>query len=873
MVMETYYRKRRKTSQSTSVSYQNDAEQVGITATDFPALDRRLTHVAPPPWSDHEPEDDDDNDNEDNRSDMQSQIEQGYLYEIDHRHLPPRTPVHLRSIRVVMVSEKTELNVGVRFPSKESLRAFFNYSTRETHPALDEKFVMGIALAEKVLVKLVEAELYSEQKSLVTFWMTDTSADHHHHNNNNITVTHKKGTIITNNGLTEALKRSGMMRWGIRRQVKYLGRHNNSNGKEIITHDGAVNIHRYPSSSSFINGIEGWSNMELEVVRDDDDERGISIEKEKINGDVDEDLEEKDDDDDDDDEAEEGNGDDQENENEEGGGEEEDDDKENLKRKRYSFRNRGVKKPKKENLDDQIKKQKNKKDSKTKKNKGRACRFKEALVLRDPKDRWSAQRYKLAGQNLLSVMKSEGATAEKPILRPQLRAEARKKIGDTGLLDHLLKHMAGKLAPDGKERFRRRHNPDGAMEYWLESADLVNIRRDAGITDPYWVPPPGWKPGDSPTQDPICARELKLLKDGITKMGSDLMATKMKLEDEVGKLRRELEELSASKRKQEEEKQAMIIASNRSDISQKLDQLATSFDSSSKCDVGSSAHVPVEKYKEQLMVISDFVKDIEARIAKSTLNLVEERSIRKESSLMVPTTDTHRKEPKHAAEALIITAAGSSGKKTCKNHNSDQLNAAASEKAAKIQRMKSGFRICKPHGTFLWPNMVKDNSIVNSSGSTQVMVQVEVPTPPSVNSSTALAPPQLLVKPLAEKRAVKLKVSKGPDNYYHEEDGASSYSNYNAALINLNTVPPKPNAMPLVSANASTNPWESGAYYEARNHVMGVAGYHRTENSSSNNNNKKNTSMCCCPCPSDMSNWLALSNLKSVSDDESTHGC
>lgn len=115
-------------------------------------------------------------------------------------------------------------------------------------------------------------------------------------------------------------------------------------------------------------------------------------------------------------------------------------------------------------------------------------------------------------------MKSKGAKAEKPILRPQLRAEARKRIGDTGLLDHLLKHMAGKLAPGGQERFRRRHNPDGAMEYWLESANLVNIRRDAGVTDPYWVPPPGWKLGDSPTQDPICARELKLLRGDVSKI-------------------------------------------------------------------------------------------------------------------------------------------------------------------------------------------------------------------------------------------------------------------------------------------------------------------------------------------------------------------
>lgn len=112
-------------------------------------------------------------------------------------------------------------------------------------------------------------------------------------------------------------------------------------------------------------------------------------------------------------------------------------------------------------------------------------------------------------------MKAKGATAGNPILRPDLREEARKMIGDTGLLDHLLKHMAGKLAPGGEERFRRRHNADGAMEYWLESADLVNIRKEAGVNDPFWIPPPGWKPGDCPTQDPICARELKLLKEEI----------------------------------------------------------------------------------------------------------------------------------------------------------------------------------------------------------------------------------------------------------------------------------------------------------------------------------------------------------------------
>ncbi|KAL3755923.1 hypothetical protein ACJRO7_002900 [Eucalyptus globulus] len=114
---------------------------------------------------------------------------------------------------------------------------------------------------------------------------------------------------------------------------------------------------------------------------------------------------------------------------------------------------------------------------------------------------------------MLKILKEKRAVSGNPILRPALRSEARKLIGDTGLLDHLLKHMAGKLAPGGAERFRRRHNADGAMEYWLESANLVEVRKAAGVEDPYWTPPPGWKPGDNPTQDPTCAREIKQLKE------------------------------------------------------------------------------------------------------------------------------------------------------------------------------------------------------------------------------------------------------------------------------------------------------------------------------------------------------------------------
>ncbi|KAL3834656.1 hypothetical protein ACJIZ3_009392 [Penstemon smallii] len=538
---------------------------------------------------------------------MMNHIEVGYVYEIDHIYLPPRTPAQLRSIRVAMVCEKTEMNVVVRYPSMDSLRALFSYRTE--YPDLDEKFVMGKALASKLLFRLVPPEILSEQKSLQGFWLISDSLKYI---GDLISEKHDLG------GCFSELKCNGMVRWGIRRQVRYLGRHRESD--DI----GTKNIYVQNSSSNLVNGVEkGHMNLlgddcdvkeseseeeEEEVGDDDDDGDGINGEKKVKEEDEDEEEEEE---------------------------EEEEDEYEekkilksnkNLKRKRYFFRNSANrKKPKKENQ-----------NKKRNKNKNRT-RFNEALVvLKNPEHRWSSGRYNLAEQNLLEVMKAKGATAEKPILRPKLRAEARKRIGDTGLLDHLLKHIAGKIAPGGEQRFRRRHNADGAMEYWLESAELVNIRNDVGITDPYWVPPPGWTPGDSPTQDPLCAKELKLLKDDVLviKRELELGVTRKQLEEEIAKLRREVDELSSElslKKRQQEENQLIAVISSPCEITQKFDHFAHSL-TSSKID----PPVPLEKYKEQLLVISDFVKEMKvlnpkrARSDNSTLMVPEKKQVYKQ---------------------------------------------------------------------------------------------------------------------------------------------------------------------------------------------------------------------------------------------------
>lgn len=80
-------------------------------------------------------------------------------------------------------------------------------------------------------------------------------------------------------------------------------------------------------------------------------------------------------------------------------------------------------------------------------------------------------------------------------------------------------------------------------------------------------------------------------------------------------------------------------------------------------------------------------------------------------------------------------------------------------KSAKIQRLKSSFQICKPKGTFMWPNMSLSPHVMAYLDEQHTMV----PTPTSASSSTTSAPkfvsksipyPSSPVKPLAERRPV-----------------------------------------------------------------------------------------------------------------------
>ncbi|KAI3432149.1 uncharacterized protein J3R85_007542, partial [Psidium guajava] len=116
------------------------------------------------------------------------------------------------------------------------------------------------------------------------------------------------------------------------------------------------------------------------------------------------------------------------------------------------------------------------------------------------------------------------------------------------------------------------------------------------------------------------------------------------------------------------------------------------------------------------------------------------------------------------------------------------------DKTAKIERLKSGFRICKPQGTFLWPS---SSSSTTPSPPSELVLRLHdllvSPTPPSVSSSTTSPPllPTSPVKLLAEKRPVTLTILPTPATPPTHPRSVPMISP--RSFLNLNEVPTNPN--------------------------------------------------------------------------------
>ncbi|OWM79438.1 hypothetical protein CDL15_Pgr022850 [Punica granatum] len=719
---------------------------------------------------------------------MEMQV--GSFYEINHALLAvTKHPEQLKLIRVVMVSEKTKVSVSLRFPSIYSLRMHFNNSntnrTREGTkklPPFDEKYVISSDVAAQLLLKRVSATELTEKKDSWSFWtMTSSSCSSPTVSTSTATSPPppplapglaKKGTCWSQ------LKCSGMVRWGKRRQVRFLSlQDKTSYSLNLQSQSGGGGDEEKEK-----DGGERWKEVEADNL----DKREAS-DKNMAAYEIGEGLK-------------------QEGEEEhEADDETEDQEEETKERKKAErtptqwsrgndARRRSSRKRKASATSRSLKVKRAKPDNAKSKTQVVGCAPKnKGKTNKTSTERWSAERYKLAEQNMLKILKEKGAVYGNPILRPALRLEARKLIGDTGLLDHLLKHMAGKVAPGGTERFRRRHNADGAMEYWLESSDLVNIRKEAGVQDPYWTPPPGWKLGDSPSQDPVCAREIKFLRE------------------EIAKLKGEMQEL-ISKKQEEILTPVTIKPTDQERIGLPPKEMYTEL--IRKKSAMEEQLKEISRYLSMMKLMQEDMESLKSTVGETRVSELEE-------PITPVGTEAGGGERMKVGEekdkvADDVVAAMVPMEEDEVEENMKRTRTAAEDKAAKIQRLKSGFRICKPQGTFLWPSMAM------SSLSPHYAVEdlLVVPTPPSAPSSppshhqlqpsnglVGAAQPTSPVKPLAEKRMLSVaaatpEMAQSPTE---TPKATTPTPSRNPAFVAMGSFSPakKPSASPLVQQEHS----------------------------------------------------------------------
>lgn len=119
------------------------------------------------------------------------------------------------------MTEKSNHNITVRFPSVHSIRVYFQEEIRHRtleHPGLDEQLIMSSGLALKVLGRRIPPPEAENRKRLKNFWVVSA----------NPSISKPNSTFPaeqTSRGSTSVLSCTGMMRWGMRRKVRYTNRH------------------------------------------------------------------------------------------------------------------------------------------------------------------------------------------------------------------------------------------------------------------------------------------------------------------------------------------------------------------------------------------------------------------------------------------------------------------------------------------------------------------------------------------------------------------------------------------------------------------------------------------------------------------------
>ncbi|KAH9297660.1 hypothetical protein KI387_029342, partial [Taxus chinensis] len=638
-------------------------------------------------------------------------IKEGGIYEINNKFLPSKTPTHLKSIRAVLVTEKTNVHVSVKFPSILALKKCFDMDknveqTTPAYPVVDEEFVMGAKLAERVLSRQIPSTEYIPQRHLESFWL----------------VTEEAPKIF-------------------QRDHPKLAETPSASAERVPFADATQDMTLKTDVEADIGPTMCERTMDIKLLCDVARDLGsvpLTLKwglrrKVKIN------------------------------------------------RKRRSYEQTSTEaKPPEVRMSSQPKRRRLSLDEDDMAFSIIPEEKVKLRVLKLPKDmqgRWTGERYRAAQLKLLVIMHDKGAVPGKPIFRPALREEARKHIRDTGLLDHLLKHMTDTVITNG-ERFRRRHNSEGAMEYWLEDASLKEIRKQAGIQDPWWIPPSGWKPGDivplngyGAGMTPFEAEEMRTIKEELIMLKSELNSMKsvddieekkilLPQEEDGGILTEMLKDLQTEIKCLRKDVGGLQIKSlGKADVETSqtecpVEQTNLSGVRMLRCNIAdrvekletvehiflqemeSNQRAEKKQLEDEVTKLKEALERVQEEM-KSVLKSIDKSSVtpRKEASPEQSFTKASNR-----SEANINVGGStqnSNDKDTAQGVELSSENKAGSVHQERGHSGRSGFRICKPEGTFIWPNMAAKTSTWVPVEDVLTPTQLQPPPPsPSTDKST-----------------------------------------------------------------------------------------------------------------------------------------
>lgn len=162
------------------------------------------------------------------------------------------------------MSEKAGLSVSLRFPSIYSLRKHFSsgdQTDKKKMPALDEKYVLGSEIAGELLMRRIAAEELAERKSSWGFWAYERASSPAPVISGSSTGIARKGSCWSE------LKCNGMVRWGRRRQVRFLSRHAENHDNLKLLSQSVEHGQTAKEKPTYLDNEETTEDRETEVER------------------------------------------------------------------------------------------------------------------------------------------------------------------------------------------------------------------------------------------------------------------------------------------------------------------------------------------------------------------------------------------------------------------------------------------------------------------------------------------------------------------------------------------------------------------------------------------------------------------------------